>query len=146
MNQFVAILAQVDYSMRLKGLSRGFQATKGEPPEINKILVFFAMVLAMVAAVVIVRAIWRRKTNKRNAQKPTRLFSHVLKHLGVRLRDRILLRIAARNCDLEQPTVMLFSPELLEQYAGRWADAIVVKPLREHARKRVDALARRVFP
>ena len=146
MNHLVAILAQVDYSMRLKGLSRGFQPTKGEPPEVNKILVFLATVLAMVAAVVIVRAIWRRKTNKRSAQKPTKLFSHVLKHLGVRLPDRILLRIAARNYALEQPALMLFSPELLERYAGRWADAIVVKPLRVHARKRVDALARKVFP
>lgn len=145
MNEFTASLAQVDYTMRLKGMQRAFQPNQLDPQEFFQILVFLAVVFALVISILAGRMIWRHKTGKLASGRPAKLFTHVLKQLGVRLPDRILLRIAAANSGLRQPTLMLFSPELYERYAGRWADAIAIRPLREHIRKRINALGEEAF-
>ncbi len=142
----VDILAQADYAKRLRGLSGAFKATEGEPSEIRQVLGFFIMVAAVIVAMFVVRAIWKHKTDKGVGRKPSKLFAYALKQLGLRLSDRLLLRYAARNCDLQHPAIMLMSPQLLERSAGRWADSITVKPIREHARRRIAVLAEKAFP
>ncbi len=146
MIQLLPILAQVDYATRVRGLRGAFQPNRAEPPELGNILIFLGLLVTAAIAYLIGRRIWRRKTGKLPSQRPAKLFSGALKKLGARLPDRILLRMAARNSHLPHPTLMLFSPELLERYAGRWADSIAVKPLREYTRKRFNALAERAFP
>ncbi|MBN2561782.1 MAG: hypothetical protein JXQ75_12710 [Phycisphaerae bacterium] len=138
-------MAQVDYAVRLKGLKSAFQPSESEPTEVGELLKFAGAIVTMAIAVLIVRAIWRRRADKRGSGKPYKLFAYALKQLGIRLPDRILLRIAAKSCGIRQPTVMLFSPGLLEQTAGRWADSIAITPIRKRARKRVDFLAGKAF-
>ncbi len=145
MTDLYAILAQVDYTMRMKGLKSAFQPNENEPPDLTSFLGFVAAVIALITAFMLARAIWRRKSGSGGSSRPFRLFTHTLKKLGVRLPDRILLRMAARQCGLRHPVLILFSPELLERYAGEWADSISLKPLQAHARRRVDALAEVAF-
>ncbi len=146
MIQLAAIFAQADYAKRLRGLSGAFQSNEGGPSELRQILGFFAMVAAIIVGMLLARAIWRRRGDKCVGQKPAKLFAYILKQLGIRLPDRVLLRCAARNCDLKHPAMMLMSPQLLERSAGRWADSITVKPVREHVRRRIAALADKAFP
>ena len=145
MTDLYAMLAQVDYTMRMRGLKNAFQPNENEPPDLMSFLGFVAVVISIITTFVLARALWRRKSGVGGASRPFRLFTHALKKLGVRLPDRILLRVAARRCGLPHPVLILFSPELLERYAGEWADAISLKPLQTHARRRVDALAEVAF-
>jgi hypothetical protein len=135
-----AILAQVDYTMRLQGLKNAFHPNENEPPDLISFFGFAVAVIATVGTFMLVRAIWRRKSGVGVSSRPFRLFTLALKKLGVRLPDRILLRLAARQCGLRHPVLILFSPELLERYAGEWADSIALRPLQAYARRRVDAL------
>ena len=139
------ILAQADYAKRLRGLSGAFQATEGEPSEIRQLFGFFVMVVGVIVAMFVARAIWKHRDVKNSGRKPARLFAYALKQMGVRLPDRLLMRYAARNCDLPHPAMMLMSPQILERSAGRWADSITVRPLREHARRRIAVLANKAF-
>ena len=75
----------------------------------------------------------------------TRLFTHCLRRLGLRLTDRVLLRLAARRCALRQPTVMLFSPKLLERHAGEWAAKLPIVSLRPWATRRIHAMTTLLF-
>ncbi len=145
MTDLHAILAQVDYTLRMKGLKSAFHPNENEPPDLMSFFGFVAVVIAIIATFLVARAIWRRKSGVGGPSRPFRLFTHALKKLGVRLPDRILLRMAARQCGLRHPVIILFSPELLERHAGDWADSISLKPLQAHARRRVDALAEVAF-
>lgn len=146
MIQLLSIFAQVDYSARVRGLQNAFRPNRTQPPEFKNILIFLGVLVALGCALLIVKHIWRRKTGKLPSQRPAKLFSCALKKLGASLTDRILLRVAARSSGLQHPTLILFSPELFERYAGMWADSITVKPLREYARKRINILAEMAFP
>ncbi len=146
MIQPLSIFAQVDYSTRVRGLRNAFQPNRTQPPELENILIFLGALVAATCAILIVKHIWRRKTGKLPSQRPAKLFSCALKKLGASLTDRILLRLAARNSGLQHPTLILFSPELFERYAGMWADSIAVKPLRDYTRERFNLLAETAFP
>ncbi len=137
---------QVDYAERVRGLRSAFQPIEAEPPDVQKILNFCMIGLAALAALLISRGIWQRRSGKNAARNPMWLFSHVLKQLGIGYSDRFLLKSAARSTSLKQPTLMLFSPALLERYAGLWADSIPVRPVRERVRTRLIAIAEKAFP
>jgi len=139
------ILAQVDYAMRLKGMSSAFQSGQGEPDSTFAIFGFLPILFTLLLALLIARSIQRRRTAKRSSQQSAKLFTYALRQLDTRRSDRILLRMAARDSGLRQPVLMFFSPELLERYAGLWADSIAVKPLRQYARRRVDLIAETAF-
>jgi hypothetical protein len=70
----------------------------------------------------------------------------MLKELGVGWLDRTLLRLAARRSELPQPTVMLFTPELWQKYAGGWAKSIGIPPIRSYVLNRVRAVTQKAFP
>lgn len=106
---------------------------------------FVAVLLVVVLALYAVARLaqWGRKEDERRS--PLRLFGYVLKQLGVGWRDRLLMRMAARQIGLPHPAVMLFTPELWQKYAGRWADQVSFPPLRAHARDRARAVMEKAF-
>ena len=105
------------------------------------------VVLAFASSIALVYFLRRMRTGMRQSSsiQATRLFTHCLHRLGLRLTDRVLLRLAARRCALRQPTVMLFSPELLERHAGKWAAELPIVSLRPWAMLRIQALTTALF-
>lgn len=106
-----------------------------------------AVVFAFALSIALVYFLRRMRTSMRHSPsiQATRLFSLCLRRMGLRLSDRVLLRWAARRCALQQPTVMLFSPELLELHAGRWAAELPIVALRPWATGRIRALTDVLF-
>ncbi len=105
------------------------------------------VVLAFASSIAFVYFLRHMRTGMRRSPsiQATRLFTHCLRRLDLRLTDRVLLRLAARRCALRQPTVMLFSPELLERHAGEWAAELPIVSLRPWATRRIQALTTVLF-
>lgn len=139
------LLAQTPYQNRLQGLRGAFNQRQNDPTDVTGILIFFAAVALLIVALVLVKRFRARKEGRFAPRHPLRLFTLVLKKMGVGLTDRILMRSLARAARLPQPTLMFFSPSLYERHARRAADAIAVKALRAHARRRVEAIGRKAF-
>ena len=140
-----AILAQAQYAKKGEEFARAFKQAHAQSPNWGIICALAAAFLAVVLALLITRRIRRKQSGELFAQNPYRLFSYVLKELGVEFSDRLLGRWAARKCGLRQPAVMLFNPDLMERTVGHWADSLSIGPLRRHARDRLNALAAKAF-
>ncbi len=142
----LSVIGQVDYAERVRGMRNAFRPIEAETPDFQEILNFCMIGLAMLAVVLIARGIWQRRSGGNAARNPMRLFTYSLKQLSIGYSDRFLLKAASRSKSLKQPTLMLFSPALLERYAGHWADSIPVRPVREHVRNRLAVIAEKAFP
>ena len=140
-----AILAQTQYAKKGAEFGSAFKRAHAQGPDWRIIFALTAVFLAVVLALLITRRIRRKQSGELFAQKPYRLFSYVLKELGVGFSDRLLVRWAARKCSLRQPAVMLFNPDLMERTVGHWADSLRIGLLRRHARDRLNALAAKAF-
>lgn len=139
------ILAQGRLSRRLQGLESAFKPSETETTDWGTPLLLVAAIIGIVLVMLVSQRIRRRQAGELFANQPYRLFSHVLKELGVGFGDRLLMRRAARKCGLRQPAVMLFNPDLMERTIGRWADTISVSPLRTHVRQRLEAVIALAF-
>jgi len=78
MTDLHAILAQVDYTMRLRGLKNAFHPNENEPPDMMSFLGFVAAVIAIISIFMLARAIWRRKSGVGGSSRPVRLFTLAL--------------------------------------------------------------------
>lgn len=145
METLLCILAQAKFSRRMKGLEAAFKQANTEKPDQSIIFILIAVILAVVVALLVARRLRRRKTGEMFANRPYKLFTWSLKRLGIGWLDRVLLRHAARQCGLRQPTVMLFSEELLQRTVGQWIDRINFTPFRNHARSRYEVLQDKIF-
>jgi len=145
MIHLLSILAQIDYSSRLKGLQNAIRHEGNDPPQTGAIIGFLATIVALLITLLIVYRLQRRRSLSPLARRPYRLFTHVLRQLGLPLPDRLLFSFAAKRCNLRQPTLVLFSPELLNAHLGRWANTRRLRPVRHYVRRRVDALAASAF-
>lgn len=141
-----AILAQTRLTQRLKSLEDAFKQANTAPPDWGTIAVLITVLAAVIFALVLTRRIRQRQSGELFAKRPYKLFAYALRELGVRYSDRVLARMAARSCGLRQPTVMLFSPDLMESTIGHWANSLALGPLRRHARERFNVIAAKAFP
>jgi hypothetical protein len=141
----LSILAQVDYASRVKGLQNAFRHDGAEPPQTGAILGFIATISALLLTILIASRLRQRRSRSPLARGPAKLFAHALRQLGVPLTDRLLFYFAVRRCELPQPALVLFSPEILNNTLGRWANALKFSPLRRYVLERMDDLAARAF-
>jgi hypothetical protein len=68
-----------------------------------------------------------------------------MKQIGLPFADRLLLRQIARHAQLDNPTLMLLSPQLMARYAHRWAHLITAERLKKAGLSKTDAICRRLF-
>ena len=106
---------------------------------------FIVVMLLVVAALFCVIKLTQRRSMPAAARNPRRFFSQMLRKLGAGPVDRIILQRAARHAGMEHPAMMLLGPELMEKYAGTWADRIAVPIIRENVRHRIERISRRAF-
>ena len=76
--------------------------------------------VGFVVMLVIIYRVQLRRSQPRHHDNPMRLFRSVLRKLGLTLRQRELLMQVARDVKVPHPTVMLLSPALFNEHAGRW--------------------------
>ncbi len=146
MMQYVFLLAQTPYENRLRGLRGAFENKKTDPADIKMLV---AMIIALVAVILIVAVLKRvrqKKQGRTAPHHPLKLFSHVLKKMGIGPADRFLMRSLAKDTHLQQPAVMLFSHELFKQHAVAWLETISLKPVETHAKRRLQIIAHKAFP
>lgn len=130
--QLIAQANRVGYLFRDAFPPKGRDST-----ETLKTMVVVVLAFASSIALVYVLRHVRTKTRESPSIQAVRLFRQCLRQLGLRFTDRILMGLAARRCALDEPIVMLFSPELLERHAGRWAAKLPTGPLRHWATNRI---------
>jgi hypothetical protein len=139
------ILAQTIYSDRIDGLRGAFNRNETTPRDTTSAFILLGSLLGALLILLIVRRIWEQQGAKKSHRRPMKLFGSALKEMGVGLPDRIMMRVIARLIELPQPTVMLFSPALLERHAGEYIDEITIPAIRNGARKRLEGIARKAF-
>ncbi len=140
MTRFPFILAENPIVERLKGLRGGFNTRETVTADMAGFLWF----MVGAATVLLIVFVWSRRRQQKAlhaaSTHPRRLFAAGLKHLGIRLTDRLVLECIARRCGIDHPAAMLLSPDLLEKKAGRWADTIRIRALGRFFRARVETL------
>ncbi|MFQ5423893.1 MAG: hypothetical protein ACE5F9_07925, partial [Phycisphaerae bacterium] len=145
MNQLACLLAQAGRSTSLKGLRQAFPREGRDSQEMLKSLAVVAVAFAIAIFLIWCARYFHGGVRRSPVTKAFRLFSQCLSQLGVGYTDRLLLRMAARQCELEQPTVMLFSPTLMDRFAGRWAELLPVEALRPWATRRIRGVSAKLF-
>ncbi len=140
------IIAAGLYTNRFNGLRTAFNKTEAPSSDFAPLIGFSVGVLGLVAMILFVRRMYRGKTDKPTARRPSRLLSLSLKQMGISFADRVLMRIIANKIGLKHPTIMLMSPDLLERHAGGFLDEIGERnPLRDYARTRLGEIAKQAF-
>ncbi len=140
------LLAQGVYHDRLRGMRGAFNPGRPEPMDMTPLFVFLAAILATIVTILLVRRFRLRKSGAVASNRPMRFFSRVLKQLGIGLADRVLMRTVARSSGLQQPTVLLFSPELLNRHANPWLESVTIIAIRDYAKTRIAFIAAKLFP
>jgi hypothetical protein len=143
------ILAQRGNGKGLESLFENLQSAM-YPSQVGPpwVLIFLGVVAGLVSLLLILALIKSRRQGQEGSSRacrPKRLFNKALKALGVGLLDRVMMRMIARKTRIPQPTVMLFSPAILQRYATAWIDSITIPMLRRRARARVKVVAARAF-
>ncbi|MFQ5429327.1 MAG: hypothetical protein ACE5E1_03360 [Phycisphaerae bacterium] len=139
-------LAQSPYETRLRGLRGAFDNRQNDPVDVQMIVVYLAVLGALILALVLYQRLRIRREDKRTPRHPMKLFNRVLRELGVGFVDRLLMRSLARSLPMEQPTTVLFNRSLFDQYRDRWLKSIGLVPLQAHAQRRLFAVAEKAFP
>ncbi|RIK66774.1 MAG: hypothetical protein DCC65_08585 [Planctomycetota bacterium] len=145
MTRLPLILAENPIVERLKGLRGGFNTRDTVTADMAGFLWF----MVGAATVLLIVFVWSRRRQQKSlhavSAHPRRIFAAGLKYLGIRLTDRLVLEFIARRCGIDHPAAMLLCPDLLEEGAGRWADAIRIRTLGRFFRVRVERLRRAAF-
>ncbi|HUW82778.1 MAG TPA: hypothetical protein VMZ31_08285 [Phycisphaerae bacterium] len=142
MTDWVGMLA-IGQSDRLDALREYF--VKGDPSSVWSGLPWLgAIAVALLALLWIAHVRWDGP--KRAARPhPHRVFRKLVKELGLPFSDRLLLRQIARHAQLDNPTLMLLSPQLMARYTHRWARLITADRLKRTGLSKTDAICRRLF-
>lgn len=106
-----------------------------------------AIVLLVVATIVVVvfgslALIHRRRT--RRIRNPGRLFRELLRRLPLDGPQRDLLRRIARDLRLDQPAVLVLSPQVFRSHANRWMS--LARRANRETERRVTRFAETLFP
>lgn len=139
------ILAQVPSVEGFSVVQKGFAPGKADVEGLREFFVFMGTILACVLLLVFI--IHRRlyRAQRKAVAHPTKLFESAMRDLGFHPIDRLLLHLVARSAKLPQPAMILLTPALLEEYAGKWADRLSIRSLRSFARRRVDGVVKLAF-
>lgn len=111
---------------------------------IHSMLLIAVGFLALAVGVWIINRMVERK-EKPLAVQAWQLFTRAAKALGLGVGHRLILTWAARGSKLKNPTVMLFTPELLARHAGTWADRFPLWSLRPFLRTQLNYICQQVF-
>ena len=149
MTPSLLILAQRGNSKGLESLFENLQSAM-HPSQVGPpwVLIFLSVVAGLVCLLLILALLRARKETQDGStrgSRPRRLFNKALKSLGVSLPDRVMMRMIARKARIPQPSVMLFSPALLQRHSAAWIDSIGVPMIRRRARARLKVVAARAF-
>lgn len=146
MSRLMFILAQTRYENRLKGFRGAFDNRQTDPTDIIVIGVYFAVLAAFVAVLIVFKRCRGRADGGATLQQPHRFFSRVMKQMGIGLGDRWMMRAVSRSARMQQPVTLFFNPGLFQKSTGRWLDSITLRPLRTYAEGRLRAISDTAFP
>ncbi|MBI5763614.1 MAG: hypothetical protein HZA51_08840 [Planctomycetes bacterium] len=145
----IAATGQAEPMAPWEGVQKAFRnALPREAGELSPFQMALRFVAGMIAVVLVfylvARYSQRGRTDTRHPA-PGRFFSSVLSELGIGSLDRLLLSRIAHHSELAQPTVILFSTELLRRYSEEWIDSLSIAPLKVFVRGRIKAIEAQAF-
>jgi len=140
-----AILAQTPYENRLKGLRGAFDDRQSDPTDLTGAIILFGCVIGGAVIWAMLRKMAARRAGEGDANHPFRVFDMVTRALGLRWRDRMVLRLFARASQLPQPAILLFDESLFDRQAERWLESLSFAPLRMRAQSSLSALRTQSF-
>lgn len=109
---------------------------------------FVTIVLFATALVLMIWLISRLQSRMHVRQvphRPRKVFRSLLKHHGLGLSDRLLLRAIVRGQRIKQPTLLLLSPGLFSRHATQWLGRSMLASLWPDAKGRLARIAQQVF-
>lgn len=145
----IATTGQSEPMAPWEGVQKAFRnALPREAGELSPFQLALRFVAGMIAIVLVFYFVARycqrgRADTRRPA--PARFFASVLSELGIGWLDRLLLSRIARHSDLAQPSVILFSTDLLRRYSEEWIDSISMSPLKPLIRGRINVIEAQAF-
>ena len=142
MTDRVGILA-IGQSDRLEALREYF--VKGDPSSVGPSLGWLAAVAVALLALLWIAHVCSDRPRRAARPHPHRLFRRLMKQSGLSLSDRLLLRQIARHAQLDNPTLLLLSPQLMARYTHRWARLITAERLKRTGLSKTDTICRRLF-
>ncbi|MEK6642976.1 MAG: hypothetical protein AABZ08_03640 [Planctomycetota bacterium] len=149
MTGLAAVLGQADPMAPWEGVQKAFRnALPRAEGELSPYQMGFRFVIGLLAVVLffyfVARFAQRERVGVRR-QAPGRFFSSVLSEIGIGWLDRFLLRRIARHSSLPQPSVILFSTDLLRKYSEAWIESLAFPPIRGLVRSRIDEIEVQAF-
>jgi hypothetical protein len=103
------------------------------------------LTLSLVLLICLIARVQRRMRVVQAPHRPRQVFRSLLKHHGLGLSDRLLLRAIAWGQRVKQPTVLLLSPGLFSRHATQWMGSSVLAWLWPDAKGRLARIAQQVF-
>jgi hypothetical protein len=100
---------------------------------------------SLVALIWLIARIQNRMRVVQSPHRPRQVFRLLLKHHGLGLSDRLLLRAIARGERIKQPTVLFLSPGLFSRHATQWLGNSMLASLWPDAKGRLARIAQQVF-
>ncbi len=125
-------------------LHEHFSKSAWDPESWKGIIIVAAAITIFVLILHFVLYCEKRTAKPRQVNNPARLFSDVLKQLGLNTAQRSLLTAMARDLKLESATRMLLSPRLFDQARETWTS--MVQPNSDAHAHELRAIARELFP
>jgi hypothetical protein len=126
----------------IKYMHWDFNENRGTPTQILYQIGLVILALVALFGILFVLGVFQTRSSDPVARQSRRLFRWTLGKLGLSAGDRALLHMVARASGLKHPAAMLLSPEMLERSGRRWADRVLVTPLRNMGWRRLSALSR----
>lgn len=145
----MTLLAQAQLSERSNEFFRymRWEATEGRgtPLQIFEQLAWVAGAILLLLGLLYVCGLLQSRRAEPVARQPYRLFRRTMAASGLGLVDRMLLRMIVRANALPHPTILLLSPQLLEECGRVWAGRVRLPPVRSAAWQRLSEIARNLY-
>ena len=125
-------------------LREHFSKSAWDPESWKGIIIVAAAITIFVLILHFVLYCEKRTAKPRQVNNPARLFSDVLKQLGLNAAQASLLTAMARDLKPESATSMLLSPELVDQARQKWTS--MVQPGSAARADELQTIARELFP
>ncbi len=139
------LLSNITRDERMRSIREAVRRHENTPGSLQTELLIILATLVVIALGLMILAGLQRTKRQRSPRNPGRLFREVLRPLELSFSERLLLRRVARNLKLNQPTMLLLSPQYFSQSADNllkhspWASA------RTSLRARLEAISRKLF-
>lgn len=145
----IAATGQSEPMAPWEGVQKAFRnALPREAGELSPFQLALRFVAGMIVVVMVFYFVARYSQRGRvdsHRPAPGRFFANVLSELGIGWLDRLLLSRIARHSDLAQPSVILFSTDLLRRYSEEWINNLTFSPLKLIVRGRINAIEAQAF-